>query len=81
MNILFKNTMVISIGIITYAICGFNLMYLGTFNGFVGFAGAGLESYDSADHSVVAGGYAYFTTSCSRHVRRYRRHHHLWLRG
>ena len=28
-NILFKNTMIVCIGIITYGICGFNLMYPG----------------------------------------------------
>ena len=37
-NILFKNTFIISIGILTYALCGFNLMYPGEFNGWLGFA-------------------------------------------
>ena len=37
-NILFKNTFIISVGILTYALCGFNLMYPGDFNGFLGFA-------------------------------------------
>ena len=41
-NILFKNTFVICIGILTYAVVGFNLMYPGDFNGFFGFAGFGL---------------------------------------
>ena len=41
-NILFKNTFILSIGILTYALCGFNLMYPGDFNGILGFAGAGL---------------------------------------
>lgn len=36
-NILFKNSMIICIGILTYALCGFNLMYPGDFNGFVSF--------------------------------------------
>ena len=55
-NILFKNTMIVCIGIVTYGICGFNLMYpgfqeKGTKNaagdteyaddGFIGFAGWG----------------------------------------
>ena len=31
-NILFKNTFIVSIGILTYALCGFNLMYRGEFN-------------------------------------------------
>ena len=38
-NILFKNVSIISIGILTYALCGFNLMYPGEFNGYFGFAG------------------------------------------
>ncbi|MES3628716.1 MAG: ammonium transporter [Longimonas sp.] len=33
-NILFKNSMIICIGILTYALCGFNIMYPGDFNGF-----------------------------------------------
>lgn len=44
-NILFKNTMIPCIGILTYALCGFNLMYPGTdFAGkFFGFSGMGLS--------------------------------------
>jgi len=38
-NILFKNTSIIAIGLLTYAFAGFNLMYPGDFNGFLGFAG------------------------------------------
>ena len=65
-NILFKNTMIISIGLLTYALCGFNLMYpgdawcLGTWLGFGGFGlpvpegAAGLIEY--AD-----GAYTYYT--------------------
>ena len=43
-NILFKNTAIISIGLLTYAIVGFNLMYPGDFSisGFFGFAGLGI---------------------------------------
>jgi len=37
-NILFKNTMIVCIGILTYALCGFNIMYPGDFNGYVSFA-------------------------------------------
>ena len=33
-NILFKNSFIVSIGVLTYAIIGFNLMYPGEFNGF-----------------------------------------------
>jgi Amt family ammonium transporter len=41
-NILFKNTMIPAIGLLTYAWFGFNLMYPGSFNGIIGFAGFGL---------------------------------------
>lgn len=37
-NILFKNSMIICIGILTYALCGFNIMYPGDFNGFFSLA-------------------------------------------
>lgn len=65
-NIIFKNVSIIAIGLLTYAVCGFNLMYpgdawhLGTFFGFAGFGiaapegAAGLIEY--AD-----GGYSYWT--------------------
>lgn len=54
-NILFKNTLTPIIGIITYFICGFNLMYPGEFNGILGFAGFGIGSSATAD---VSAGYA-----------------------
>ena len=40
-NILFKNTSIIAIGLLTYALCGFNLMYPGNFilGDWFGFAG------------------------------------------
>ena len=38
-NILFKNVSIIAIGILTYTLCGFNLMYPGDFNGYLGFSG------------------------------------------
>jgi Amt family ammonium transporter len=41
-NILFKNTLIPAIGLLTYAWFGFNIMYPGTFNGIIGFAGFGL---------------------------------------
>ncbi len=41
-NILFKNTLIPAIGLLTYAWFGFNLMYPGEFNGIFGFAGLGL---------------------------------------
>lgn len=43
-NILFKNIFIITVGLLLYALVGFNLMYPGDFNGFIGFAGVGLDS-------------------------------------
>ena len=62
-NILFKNTAIVAIGILTYAICGFNLAYpgndwiAGTFFGFAGF-GIGDADVTSGYASV---GYTYWT--------------------
>lgn len=53
-NILFKNTFIIGIGIVTYAICGFNLMYPGDdwlIPGVLGFAGFGIDSFADADNT------------------------------
>jgi len=43
-NILFKNTAIIAIGLLSYAAMGFNLMYPGDFSisGFLGFSGFGI---------------------------------------
>ena len=62
-NILFKNVSIIAIGILTYAFCGFNLMYPGEFNGYFGFAGFGISSPDGAAGLIdYAGGkYTYYT--------------------
>ena len=62
-NILFKNVSIIAIGILTYAVCGFNLMYPGKFNGYCGFAGFGITNpIGSAGLIDYAGGaYTYFT--------------------
>jgi Amt family ammonium transporter len=61
-NILFKNTFIISVGILTYALCGFNLMYPGDFNGYLGFAGLGIAT-DAAGLTTAyaSGGYTYWT--------------------
>jgi Amt family ammonium transporter len=64
-NILFKNVFIISIGILIYSIGGFNLMYPGEFlwDGFIGFAGFGLEA-PMADGSLdlaYNAGYTYWT--------------------
>jgi ammonium transporter, Amt family len=61
-NILFKNMMILPIGIITYFLVGFNLMYPGDFNGFFGFAGFGLDPGESGMTVDYAdGGYTYWT--------------------
>ncbi len=61
-NILFKNTFIISIGILTYAFVGFNLMYPGDFNGWLGFAGFGLDPGAEGNTAAYAdGGYTYWT--------------------
>ncbi|MEM7410065.1 MAG: ammonium transporter [Myxococcota bacterium] len=61
-NILFKNTFIVSIGILTYALCGFNLMYPGEFNGYVGFAGMGISTDEAGlGTGYASGGYTYWT--------------------
>mgnify|MGYP003986198959 FL=1 len=62
-NILFKNVSIIAIGILTYAICGFNLMYPGEFNGYFGFAGFGITSPIGSAGLIgyADGAYTYFT--------------------
>ena len=62
-NILFKNTIIPGIGLLTYALVGFNLMYPGSdFAGaFFGFAGFGLELPEGWDTSNYNAGYTYFT--------------------
>ncbi len=62
-NILFKNVSIIAIGILTYAFCGFNLMYPGEFNGYFGFAGFGISSPDGAAGLIdyASGKYTYYT--------------------
>lgn len=70
-NILFKNVMIICIGLLTYWIMGFNLMYPGGdyAGGFFGFAGFGLSypaeltaAYaEGKFDAYAAGGYTYWT--------------------
>jgi len=67
-NILFKNTITPIIGLLTYYICGFNLMYPGFAEGdagFFGFAGLFLsESVPAADGNSIgyaSAGYTYWT--------------------
>ena len=60
-NILFKNAMIIAIGLLTYWIVGFNLMYPGVNEGgFFGFGGFGLNP--GADGQTSAyGDYTYYS--------------------
>jgi Amt family ammonium transporter len=65
-NILFKNTAIVAIGLLTYAVIGFNLMYPGDFNiisGIFGFAGFGIESPEGAAGLIdyAGGAYSYWT--------------------
>ena len=62
-NILFKNTAIIAIGLLTYALVGFNLMYPGDFSlgEFVGFAGFGLDPGAEGNTSAYNPGYTYYT--------------------
>jgi Amt family ammonium transporter len=63
-NILFKNIFIITVGLLLYALVGFNLMYPGEFNGFLGFAGFGLDSPLTAEGALdltYSEGYTYWT--------------------
>ncbi len=64
-NILFKNTCIVAIGLLTYAVVGFNLMYPGEFSlgGFFGFAGFGLNNPIGAKGLIdyAGGAYSYYT--------------------
>jgi len=64
-NILFKNTTIVAIGLLTYTLVGFNLMYpgeMGTdWNGFLGFAGFGIGTGPEGLTSAYNPGYTYWT--------------------
>ena len=67
-NILAKNTFIIACGLLTYYVCGFNLMYPGDFSidlfggGFFGFAGFGISNDTSGfDPNYADLGYTYHT--------------------
>jgi len=64
-NILFKNTAIVSIGLLTYTLVGFNLMYPGEmgvdWNGFLGFAGFGLSLPENGLTAGYNPGYTYWT--------------------
>jgi Amt family ammonium transporter len=61
-NILFKNTIIPCLGLLTYAFVGFNLMYPGEFNGWIGFAGFGLPlPGNGLTPDYASAGYTYWT--------------------
>ncbi len=62
-NILFKNTLIPAIGILTFALLGFNLMYPGSeFAGkWFGFSGWGIHLPDGGESSAYNPGYTYWT--------------------
>lgn len=61
-NILFKNTLTPAIGLITYALFGFALMYPGEFNGVLGFAGFGIApGEEGMTPGYADAGYTYWT--------------------
>ncbi len=64
-NILFKNTAIVAIGLLTYTLVGFNLMYPGEvgvdWNGIIGFAGFGIGTDAAGITSAYNPGYTYWT--------------------
>jgi len=62
-NILFKNTIIPAMGLLTYVLVGFNLMYPGEdfAGGFFGFSGFGLSFPEGGDTSDYSEGYTFFT--------------------
>jgi len=61
-NILFKNVFIICTGLLLYYIGGFNLMYPGDFNGYLGFAGFGIPLPENGlNPDYASGGYTYWT--------------------
>lgn len=63
-NILFKNSMIVALGLLTYFLIGFNLMYPGeNIGGIIGFAGFGLSSPEGVSGAIeyAEGHYTYWT--------------------
>ena len=62
-NILFKNVSIVAIGLLTYVVIGFNLMYPGEdfAGGFIGFAGFWIDAGASGETSAYNPGYTYWT--------------------
>lgn len=63
-NILFKNTAIVAIGLLTYALVGFNLMYPGDswlIKGVLGFSGFGIGLPEGVDATMAGAGAAAYT--------------------
>jgi len=62
-NILFKNVMIVSLGILSYYFIGFGLMYPGIEGGFFAFGGFGLNNPEGISNSIdyAGGNYTYYT--------------------
>jgi Amt family ammonium transporter len=64
-NILFKNTAIVALGLLTYTLVGFNLMYPGesgwVFGKLIGFGGMGVSVPDGGLTSAYSAGYTYWT--------------------
>ncbi|NLG34138.1 MAG: ammonium transporter [Lentisphaerae bacterium] len=64
-NILFKNTLIPAIGLLTYALIGFSLMYPGEghwlLGGWLGFGGGGIGTDAAGLTSAYNAGYTYWT--------------------
>ena len=60
-NVLFKNVFILCMGIVTYAVVGFNLMYPGEFNGVLALPSLGLSTGPEGLTSAYNAGYTYWT--------------------
>ena len=61
-NILFKNIFIITVGLLLYYLIGFNLMYPGDFNGFIGSITLGISPVENGMTPQYAdGGYTWWT--------------------
>ena len=61
-NILFKNIFIITVGLLLYYIVGFNLMYPGDFNGYIGSIVPGITPPENGMTAGYAdGGYTWWT--------------------
>ena len=61
-NILFKNIFIITVGLLLYYLVGFNLMYPGEFNGFIGSIVPGISPPENGmTPDYASGGYTWWT--------------------